>query len=80
MYTTSENNIVVLLLGPYSMSEIAVKVGVAEKTVKFHTTNIYKKAGVKSRAAFMYKYYSERLGYDTTNTSNNTEREYTVSG
>jgi DNA-binding CsgD family transcriptional regulator len=38
-----------------SNKEVADKVFISEKTVKFHLTNIYKKLNVKSRTKMMAK-------------------------
>lgn len=49
-----------------SNKEIAERLGVEEKTIKFHLTNIYKKAGVTSRTEFFAK--------ETGNTEDSGER------
>lgn len=79
MYTPSEEKVIKYLLGPYSPEEIATLLVVSEKTVKFHMTNIYRKAGVKGRAAFMYKTFVDRgLIHDTFNISDDLERQFTL--
>ncbi len=47
-----ENEVVNLLLKGLSNRAIAQRLDVSEKTVKFHLTNIFKIAGVKSRMEF----------------------------
>jgi DNA-binding NarL/FixJ family response regulator len=49
--TPSEESIVRLVIKGESNQEIAQKLFVTEKTVKFHLTNIYAKLGVQSRAS-----------------------------
>jgi DNA-binding CsgD family transcriptional regulator len=44
-----EREIVVLLLDGYSYREIAERLFIANETVKTHVTNIYRKAGVRSK-------------------------------
>ena len=50
MYTKAESKIEQLLITGITNYAIAQKLFVSEKAIKFHLTNIYKKAGVKSRA------------------------------
>ena len=44
-----EQEVVTLILAGHSNKVIAEKLGVTEKTVKFHLTNIFAKSGVTSR-------------------------------
>jgi DNA-binding CsgD family transcriptional regulator len=44
-----ESEVVELIITGLSNKEVATKLFVTEKTVKFHLTNIYKKTSVKSR-------------------------------
>ena len=44
------------LHAPGSNHEIAEKLFVTEKTIKYHLTNIYAKLNVRSRAQLMVKY------------------------
>lgn len=55
MYSRAENDVVVYLKMGLSNKEIAERLFVTEKTIKFHLTNIYEKAGVKSRMEFIAK-------------------------
>ncbi len=54
-YSNAELNVITYLDMGLSNQEIADRLFVCEKTVKFHLTNIYKKAEVHSRAEFMAK-------------------------
>lgn len=55
MYSRAENDVINYLKQGMANKEIADKLCVCEKTVKFHLTHIYKKAGVNSRAEFIAK-------------------------
>lgn len=55
MYSNAESNVIAYLEMGWSNSDIADKLCVCEKTIKFHLTSIYKKANVKSRSEFMAK-------------------------
>ena len=44
-----------------SNAEIANKLFITEKTVKFHITAIYQKAGVTTRAQFIVKAFREEI-------------------
>lgn len=52
-YSPAETDVIVYLKQGYSNADIAHQLCVCEKTVKFHLTNIFKKANVKSRAEFI---------------------------
>lgn len=56
----AEQDVRVYIEKGYSNEEIANQLCITIKTVKFHLTNIYKKAGVKSRAEFMAKIYDNQ--------------------
>lgn len=60
-YSTAELNVITYLEQGYSNYDISDKLCVCEKTVKFHLTNIYKKAGVKSRTEFI----AQRMGHSS---------------
>ena len=47
--TPRELEIIAVILGGYSNSDIAAKVAISEKTVKHHLTNIFDKLGVSNR-------------------------------
>ena len=49
----AESRVVEFLKEGYTNSQIADKLCVSEKTVKFHLTSIYKKYDVKSRSEFL---------------------------
>lgn len=55
MYSKTERNVIPYLMQGLSSMEIGDRLGITEKTVKFHLTNIYKKAGVKNRIGFIAK-------------------------
>lgn len=52
----SPANVAVRVIAGKSNKEIASELFVTEKTVKFHITSMYKRAGVSSRAQFIVKY------------------------
>jgi DNA-binding NarL/FixJ family response regulator len=53
--TSKEHEILNLLSSGMSNQQIAIKLWVAEQTVKFHLTNIYRKLDVKNRTAAITK-------------------------
>ena len=55
-YTKAQAEIVTRVLRGYSNREIAIEVVIAERTVKFHLTRIYKKEGVRTRAQLMARF------------------------
>jgi DNA-binding CsgD family transcriptional regulator len=61
MFSKAESMVITYLEQGYSNYDIGHKLCVCEKTVKFHLTNIYKKAGVKSRTELM----AHRMGLTT---------------
>lgn len=56
--SVAENNVVTLLYEGLSNNQIAEKLFVCEKTVKFHCTNIYRKTNVKGRSALLVKRFN----------------------
>lgn len=48
--SSREDEVVDMIVKGFSNAEIASRLGVTEKTIKFHLTNIYAKKGVLSRA------------------------------
>lgn len=54
-YTDREKQIVALLIMAARPVDIASQLGISVKTVKFHKTNIYKKASVSNIAQLLYK-------------------------
>lgn len=59
--TQREQEVVELVLRGLSNAAIAEILFVAEKTIKFHLTNIFIKCGVKSRSELMAKMFDERV-------------------
>lgn len=59
--TKFQSEVIQLILRGYSNKEISLDLGIKEKTVKYHLTNIFKINGVKSRAQFIAKRYSGQL-------------------
>ena len=56
-----ENAVVKLLLQGKSNKQIALELGIANRTVEFHLSNVYAKLGVKSRAEVILKVAEEHL-------------------
>ena len=56
MYSKAENDVITYLVQGRSNQEIADILFVAEKTIKFHLTNIFKKSQVESRSEFIAKH------------------------
>lgn len=52
-----ESEVFSFIVEGFSNAEISSKMGIAEKTVKFHTTNIFKKTGQTSRSRVIVNYY-----------------------
>lgn len=61
MFSKAEQLVVDLLPSGLTHKEIGERLFVSEKTVKFHTTNIYRKIGAKNKVDFINK-YSTRFG------------------
>lgn len=57
MNSNAESKVVAYLQKGYNNDEIAERLNISVKTVKFHLTNIYKKYDVKSRSQLMAKLY-----------------------
>ncbi|MBL7544292.1 MAG: helix-turn-helix transcriptional regulator [Bdellovibrionaceae bacterium] len=66
MYSKAENSVVTYIMNGLPNKEIADLLCVSEKTIKFHITNIYKKAGVRSRAEFISESHGNRITIDQT--------------
>lgn len=62
--SSRENEIANLVAGGFSNAEIAERLFVTEKTIKFHLTSIYEKLGVKSRAQVIVQRLSEGVTTD----------------
>lgn len=52
-FSPAEQKVIELVMKGLNNNECADALGISRKTIKFHLTNIYLKAGVKSRAQFM---------------------------
>lgn len=57
--TGQQINVMELSTKGYTAKQIGERLGISEKTIKFHKTNIYKKLGVKNilEASFAYQSY-----------------------
>lgn len=62
MFSRAEQGVIDLLKTGLSNQEIADRLFVTEKTVKFHLTSIYSKIGAKSRTDFILKYQQQYEG------------------
>lgn len=51
--TKKEQAVANLLVQGLTNKEMSIQLGVTEKAVKFHLTNIYKKSNVKNRTMFI---------------------------
>lgn len=56
-----ELEVIALVLQGLSNKQIADKLFVCEKTIKFHMSNIFKKVKVKSRGQLIAKSFDERM-------------------
>lgn len=57
--TKYQTNVLNLIVTGKSNKAVATELGICEKTVKFHLTNIYKFTGVKSRAELIVQYLNK---------------------
>lgn len=60
LLSKGEQKVYDLLVKGYSNDRIARQLALAQKTIKFHLTNIFKKLKVKSRAEVIVKHYRDR--------------------
>jgi len=74
-FSPAEQRIVAFVVQGLSNKETASKLNINVKTVKFHTTNIYKKCRVKSRAEFLLKFYANAVT-ESGGAKNSYERLY----
>lgn len=65
--SNAEANVFRLILRGQSNKEIAAALNIAEKTVKFHNTRIYKKLGVKSRSQLLVRCLATDMRSDVPN-------------
>lgn len=56
-FTDRERQVEQLLILGWSNKEIAEKLQITEKTVKFHMTSIFKLSGIQSRSRYIANYY-----------------------
>lgn len=59
--TNKESEVFSHIIEGLSNAEIGLKMGIVEKTVKFHTTSIFKKSKVTSRYKMIADYYKNKL-------------------
>lgn len=55
MFSNKENQIINMVLTGCSNKQISQLLEIKEKTVKWHLTSVYKKAGVKTRSQLIIK-------------------------
>ncbi|MDE0151827.1 MAG: helix-turn-helix transcriptional regulator [Bdellovibrionales bacterium] len=71
-----ETEVVVLVLQGLTNRQVADKLCVAEKTVKFHLTNIYKRMKISRRSQIVWTLplgdFVEKFKYNTSTASNKT--------
>lgn len=60
-----ENDVIKLLTQGKSNKQIALELGISNRTVEFHLSNIYKKLGVKSRSEAILKVINSQLRKST---------------
>lgn len=60
--TKREYQIYNLIIKGWSNKEISKSLGISEKTIKVHTTNIFKKMIVNSRNKLIVKHYEGMMG------------------
>lgn len=53
--TESEIKVVLQVVKGLSNREVSTNIGITEKTVKLHLTNVYSKIGINSRAQLIVK-------------------------
>jgi len=63
--TPKEREIAQMVADGQISKDIADKLGVDEKTIKYHLTSIYKIIGVKNRATFVARYWQDKKILDT---------------
>ncbi len=63
LYSNTERRIIALLCKAKSISEIAQELGVTEKAIQAHLTEIYRKAGVRNKNEFLKYAILEGLNY-----------------
>ena len=64
LLTPRELEILSLLINGLSNQELADKLFVQEKTIKFHTSNLYKKFNVKSRSRLLSLFIDDHVKYN----------------
>lgn len=58
-FSPAEIKVIFTLIKGLSNNQVSTQLGLTPKTVKFHKTNIYRKAKVSNLTSFIYKMYSE---------------------
>ncbi len=66
--TTKEAAVVLFLMQGLSNKAIGASMGVSDKTIKFHLTNVYRKLGLKSRASLIATLLPMNVGTITNET------------
>lgn len=61
LFTKTERQVIELVAKGLSNKEVGENLGVSQKTIKFHLTNIFKKCGLKSRTQLLVKHYEGTL-------------------
>jgi DNA-binding CsgD family transcriptional regulator len=77
-FSKREKEVVKLLLLGKSNKQIALELGIANRTVEFHLGNIYAKLGVISRAEAIVKFSESHLWESAGNTDNRFQVKSTV--
>jgi DNA-binding CsgD family transcriptional regulator len=77
-FSTREKDVIKLLLQGKSNKQIALELGISNRTVEFHLGNIYSKLGVTSRTETFLKLSESPLWESTGNPSSNVQVDSTV--
>jgi DNA-binding CsgD family transcriptional regulator len=64
-FSERENDVIKLLIQGKSNKQIALELGISNRTVEFHLSNIYTKLGVKSRSEAILKVTDSQLRKST---------------
>lgn len=77
-FSEREKDVIKLLLQGKSNKQIALELGISNRTVEFHLGNIYSKLGVASRAEAILKLTENHLRESTGDTTSDVHGESTV--
>jgi DNA-binding CsgD family transcriptional regulator len=77
-FSKREKDVVKLLLQGKSNKQIALELGISNRTVEFHLGNIYAKLGVTSRTEAIVKFSESHLWESTGDTENSIQVKSTV--